>query len=114
MKSLNQVRLIGHLGSDPEARNYDNDKVMSNFSVATGEERQDKNTNGKREYTEWHRIVCFNKLAEIANAHLKKGARVYVIGKLKTSKWRDKNVGIRHFTEIIADELILLDDKPVA
>jgi single-strand DNA-binding protein len=110
MRSLNKMQLIGNVGAEPEFKEHDG-KMVSKFSVATGEEWVDKLTNEKQTNTEWHKIVCFNKLAEIVNTYLKKGARVYISGKLKTSKWQDKNNEARSTTEIIADELIMLDGK---
>src|SRR3990167_4627154 len=98
MKSLNTVKLIGHLGSDPEIKEYDG-KAVSKFSIATGEEWIDKATNEKRGCTEWHKVVCFNKLANITKDYLKKGTRVYVAGKLRTSKWQDKNNENHYTTE---------------
>lgn len=110
MRSLNNVQLIGHVGSDPEIKEL-NGKMIAQFSIATSEEWKDKVTHEKQSYTEWHKVVCFNKLAEIVKSYLKKGARIYLSGKLKTSKWQDKNNETRYTTEIIADELILLDSK---
>ncbi|MDR3491004.1 MAG: single-stranded DNA-binding protein [Gammaproteobacteria bacterium] len=110
MKSLNSIQLIGHVGSDPEL-NETGGKMVSKFSVATSEEWLDKSTLEKVKNTEWHKIVCFNKLAEIVNKYLKKGARIYVSGKLKTSAWQDINNENRSTTEVIADELIMLDSK---
>jgi single-strand DNA-binding protein len=110
MKSLNQVQLIGHLGANPEFNDH-NGMLVSKFSIATGEEWLDKLTAEKHTKSEWHKVVCFNKLAEITNKYLKKGARVYLSGKLKTSKWQDKNNENRYTTEIIVDELIMLDAK---
>jgi single-strand DNA-binding protein len=110
MKSLNNVQLIGHLGHDPETKEI-NGKMVSVFSIATSEEWLDKATTKKCTNTEWHKIVCFSKLADIVNRYLKQGARIYLSGKLKTSKWQDKNNETRHTTEIIAEELIMLDNK---
>lgn len=110
MKSLNLVQLIGHLGGDPEVKEL-NGKVVSKFAIATGEEWIDKVTNEKRGGTEWHKVVCFNKLAEIVRDYLKKGTRVYVSGKQKTTKWQDKNNENHYTTEVIVDELIMLDSK---
>lgn len=107
MKSLNQVQLIGHLGADPEFKMH-NEVMVSKFSIATSEEWVDKATLKKQQKSEWHKVVCFNKLAEIANKHLKKGSRVYVSGKLRTSSWQtDKNEN-RQSTEVVIDEIIML------
>jgi single-strand DNA-binding protein len=110
MKSLNQVQLIGHLGADPEHQE-NNGIAVCKFSVATADEWLDKLTAERLSRSEWHRIVCFNKLAGIVNQYLKKGMRVYISGKLKTNKWQDKNNESRFTTEIVADELIMLDSK---
>ncbi len=111
MKSLNQVQLIGNVGTDP-ARTEHNGVIISKFSVATGEEWLDKSTTKKVTNSEWHKVICFNKLAGIVKNYIKKGSKVYVSGKLKTSTWKDKNNENRSTTEIIVDELIMLDRKP--
>jgi single-strand DNA-binding protein len=110
MKSLNTVQLIGHLGNDPESIKHD-DKLIVKLSIATNESWTDKTSKEKKTATEWHRVVCFNKLAEVVDKYLKKGTRVYLSGKLKTSKWKDKNDETHATTEIVADELIMLDGK---
>ena len=106
MKSLNLVQLIGNLGGDPEVTEHQ-DKMIVKFSLALDEQKNSENTT-------WQKVVCFNKLAEITAAHLKKGARIYISGKLKTSKWIDKNKENRYTTEVIANELIMLDSKKTA
>jgi single-strand DNA-binding protein len=111
MKSLNNVQLIGHLGQTPEAIDYDG-KLIVKFSVATNEQWLDKVTGEKIRTTEWHKAVCFNKLAEIVKKFVNKGAKVYLSGKLKTSKWLDKNKMDHYTTEIVVEELIMLDAKP--
>ena len=113
MKSLNQVQLIGHLGGDPEVSESDG-KSYARFSIATSEEWLDKKTNVKRENVEWHNLVCFNKLADITKMYLKKGSRVFASGKLKTSKWQDKNNETKYSTQVVIDELIMLDQKPTS
>ena len=110
MKSLNHVQLIGHLNADPECKES-NGKTVAKFSIATGNEWLDKSTDEKQKTTEWHKVVCFNQLAAIVNCYLKKGARVYISGKLKTSKWQGKNNESKSITEIIANELVMLDRK---
>jgi len=110
MKSLNQVQLIGHLGNDPETKEYEG-KMVSKFSLATGEECLDKATNEKRKSVEWHRIICFNKMANIAKTYFKKGTQIYLAGKLKTTKWQDKNNTNHYTTEIVVDDVIMLDEK---
>jgi single-strand DNA-binding protein len=111
MKSLNQVQLIGHIGADPEYQENSGVEV-SKFSLATADEWLDKSTAEKLSRSEWHKVVCFNKLAAITNQYLKKGMRIYISGKLKTTKWQDKNNENRYATEIVANELIMLDGKP--
>ncbi|MEO8400584.1 MAG: single-stranded DNA-binding protein [Gammaproteobacteria bacterium] len=110
MKSLNQIQLIGHVGNDPEFKES-NGTVFSKFRLATDEGWTDKKTNEKHENTEWHRIVCFSGLGEVVKNYVKKGARIYISGKLTTSIWKDKNNETRHTTEIIADNIIMLDGK---
>lgn len=111
MKSLNSVKLIGHLGADPECKEGDKSMVVK-FCIATSEDWIDKETNEKRTITEWHNVVCFNKLAEIVKNNFKKGSRIYLAGKLKTSRWKNKSLEPRSITEIIADECIVLNSKP--
>lgn len=112
MASLNKVLLIGNLGKDPETRFMPNGGAVCNFSVATTESWKDKNTGQKQEKTEWHNIVIYGKLAEIAAQFLKKGSPVYLEGKLQTRKWQDKNTGAdRYSTEIVADEMKMLGGK---
>jgi len=105
MPSLNKVMIIGHLGRDPELKYMPNGDAVTNFSVATSESWKDKNTGEKKEQTEWHRITCYRKLAEIAGQYLKTGSTVYVEGKITTRKWKDKQGIERYTTEIIANEL---------
>ena len=112
MASLNKVLLIGNLGKDPESRYLPSGGAVCNFSIATTENWKDKNTGEKQEKTEWHNIVMYNKLAEIAGQYLKKGSSVYLEGKLQTSKWQDKNTGAdRYKTEIVADQMQMLGGK---
>lgn len=102
--ALNQAQIIGNLGKDPETRYMPNGDAVTNITVATTEKWKDKNGE-KQEHTEWHRVVFFGKVAEIAGEYLKKGSSVFVQGKLKTKKWTDKG-GVDHYTtEIIADKL---------
>jgi len=112
MASLNKVQLIGHLGKDPETRYMPNGDQVTNITVATSEQWTDKATNEKREATEWHRVVFFRRLAEIAGQYLKKGSQVYLEGKLKTRKWQDKEGQDRYTTEIHADSLKMLSKRP--
>jgi len=111
MASVNKVILVGNLGSDPEMRYMQNGDPVCNFQIATSESWKDKNTGEKKESTEWHRIVLYKKLAEIAGEYLKKGSSVYIEGKLKTRKWQDKNGVDRYTTEIHCSEMKMLGDR---
>lgn len=108
---INKVTLIGNLGADPEVRYMPNGNAVTNISVATSEGWKDKETGEKKDRTEWHRVVFFNRLAEIAGEYLKKGSKVYVEGGLRTNKWTDKSGNERHTTEIVANEMQMLDSK---
>jgi single-strand DNA-binding protein len=111
MASVNKVIIIGNLGRDPEVRYTPNGAAICNVSLATTRNWKDKNTGEKVEETEWHRVVFYDRLAEIAGEYLKKGRPVYVEGRLKTRKWADKD-GIEKFTtEIIASEMQLLGGR---
>ena len=110
-KSLNKVQLIGNLGKDPELSYTPSGVAVAKFSVATGERWKDQDGNFQ-ERTEWHNIVAWRKLAEICGQYLKKGSKVYLEGKLQTRSWDDKNTGAKRYaTEIVADDLIMLDSK---
>ncbi|MEO7385490.1 MAG: single-stranded DNA-binding protein [Gammaproteobacteria bacterium] len=111
MSGINKVILIGNLGKDPETRYKPSGKAATNFSVATSERFKDKETGEPQERTEWHRIATFDRLAEIAAEYLKKGSKVYIEGKLRTRKWTDKEGKDRYSTEIIADQMQMLDSK---
>lgn len=111
MASVNKVIIIGNLGKDPETRYMPNGDAVCNITVATTDTWKDKNTGEKKEATEWHRIVFFRKLAEIASQYLRKGAPVYVEGSLKTRKWQDQSGQDRYTTEIVADEMKMLGGK---
>ncbi|QDJ13230.1 single-stranded DNA-binding protein [Mergibacter septicus] len=111
MAGVNKVIIVGNLGNDPELRTFPNGDAVANISVATSERWQDKQTGEWREVTEWHRIVLFRRLAEIAGEYLRKGSKVYVEGKLKTRKWQDQNGQDRYSTEIQADNLQMLDSR---
>lgn len=103
-RGINKVILIGSLGKDPEVRYLPNGNAVANISLATSESWKDRNTGQKQEKTEWHRIIVFGKLAEIAGKYLAKGAQVYFEGKLQTRKWQDKATGQdKYTTEIIID-----------
>ena len=109
--SINKAIIIGFCGRDPEIRYMPNGDQITNISVATTESWIDKSTGEKKELTEWHRITFCRKLAEIAGQYLKKGAQVYVEGRLKTRKYTDKNGIERYQTEIIADQMQMLGQK---
>ncbi|MCZ4328507.1 single-stranded DNA-binding protein [Castellaniella denitrificans] len=109
MASLNRVTLIGNLGKDPEVRYTPDGMAVCTVSIATTSTWKDKATGERREETEWHRVVFYNRLAEIVGEYLKKGRSVYVEGRLKTRKWQDKETGAdRYSTEIVADQMQML------
>ena len=110
-KGINKVIIVGNLGNDPEQKAMPNGNAVTNITVATSESWKDKNTGQKQERTEWHRIVFFNRLAEIAGQYLTKGAKVYIEGRLRTRKWQDSNGNDRYTTEIVASEMQMLDSK---
>ena len=111
MSGINKVILIGNLGKDPETRYMPSGKAATNFSVATSERFKDRETGEPQERTEWHRVATFDRLAEIAAEYLKKGSKVYVEGRLRTRKWQDKEGKDRYSTEIIADQMQMLDSR---
>lgn len=111
MASLNKVLLIGNLGKDPEIRSMSNGKSVANFSVATSEQWKNKDTGQKQEKTEWHNIVAYDKLADIIGQYLRKGSKMYLEGRLQTRKWTDKEGKDRYTTEIICNEMQMLDGK---
>jgi single-strand DNA-binding protein len=110
-RGVNKVILIGNLGQDPEVRYMPNGGAVCNISLATSESWTDKSTGEKQEKSEWHRVVAFRKLAEIMGQYLTKGAKVYIEGKLQTRKWQDNNGNDRYTTEIIADQMQMLDGQ---
>ncbi|MGC6341361.1 single-stranded DNA-binding protein [Bisgaard Taxon 45] len=111
MAGVNKVIIVGNLGNDPEIRTMPNGEAVANISVATSESWIDKNTNERREVTEWHRIVFYRRQAEVAGEYLRKGSKVYVEGRLKTRKWQDQNGQDRYTTEIQGDVLQMLDSR---
>lgn len=111
-RGVNKVILIGNLGQDPETRYLPSGGAVTNITVATSETWKDKNTGQQQERTEWHRVVFFNKLAEIAGEYLKKGSKVYLEGALRTRKWQDQNGVDRYTTEIVASDMQMLDSRP--
>ncbi|QCI26149.1 single-stranded DNA-binding protein [Buchnera aphidicola] len=102
-RGINKVILIGNLGKDPEIRYMSNGNAITNITLATSESWKDKHTNTMKEKTEWHKIVFFGKLAEIANEYLRKGSQVYIEGSLQTRKWTDQNGINRYTTEVIVN-----------
>lgn len=110
-RGLNKVMIMGNLGTDPEVRYMPNGSAVTNIRVATSEGWKDKQTGEKQERTEWHRIVLFNRIGEIAAQYLKKGSRVFIEGSLRTNKWQDQNGNDRYTTEIIASSMQLMDSK---
>lgn len=111
MASVNKVTLIGNLGRDPEVRYTPNGAAVCNVSIATTRNWKDKNSGDKVEETEWHRVVFYDRLAEIAGEYLKKGRSVYVEGRLKTRKWQDKDGKDTYTTEIVAEQMQLLGGR---
>ena len=110
-RGINKVILIGNLGRDPETRYSQGGSPVTNFSIATSENWRDKSTGEQQERTEWHNVVCFGRLAEIAGEYLKKGSKVYLEGKLQTRKWQDQQGQDRYTTEIVADNMQMLDSR---
>ncbi|MDX1345208.1 MAG: single-stranded DNA-binding protein [Sedimenticolaceae bacterium] len=110
-RGVNKVILVGNLGQDPEVRYMPNGNAVTNISVATSESWKDKSTGADQERTEWHRVVMFRRLAEIAGEYLRKGSKVYIEGKLQTRKWQDQNGQDRYTTEIVADQMQMLDSR---
>lgn len=110
-RGINKVILIGNLGNDPEQKSMPNGNAVTTISVATSEGWKDKQTGQQQERTEWHRVVFFNRLAEIAGQYLSKGSKVYIEGSLRTRKWQD-NAGVdRYTTEIVGNEMQMLDSR---
>lgn len=110
-RGINKVILVGNLGNDPETRFMPSGGAVTNVSLATSRTWKDKDSGQPQEHTEWHRVVFFNRLAEIAGEYLKKGSKVYVEGSLRTNKWQDKDGNDRYTTEIIANEMQMLDSQ---
>ena len=111
MASINKVILVGNLGRDPEVRYTPDNNAITNISIATTDRYKDKNTGEQKEITEWHRVVFFNRLAEIAGEYLKKGSQVYIEGRLRTRKWTDQSGVEKYTTEIIADQMQMLGSR---
>jgi len=110
MAGINKVILVGRLGRDPEVRHTNTGNIVVNFTVATSDTWTDRQTSEKKEKTEWHRVVAFQKLAELCGNYLSKGRQVYVEGSLQTREWADKDGNKRHTTEIVASTVQFLGD----
>lgn len=110
-RGINKVILIGNLGNDPDTRYTPQGSAVTNLSLATDESYKDKNTGQMVPKTEWHRIVMFGRLAEIAKEYLRKGSKIYIEGRLQTNKWKDKDGQDRYSTDIVANEMQMLDSK---
>jgi single-strand DNA-binding protein len=114
MKGINKAIIVGTLGKDPEVNYMANGGAVTNLSVATSEKWKDKQTGEAQEKTEWHRVVMFGKLAEIASQYLKKGSKCYLEGKITTRKWQDQSGQDKYTTEIVANEMQMLDSAQSA
>lgn len=110
-RGINKVILVGNVGVDPEVRYLPNGNAVTSLSIATSESWKDKTTGEKQERTEWHRVVCFNRLGEIAGEYVRKGSKLYIEGSIRTRKWQDQQGQDKYTTEIIAADLQLLDSK---
>ncbi len=110
-RGINKVILIGNLGADPEIRQTQGGSSVANLSLATSETWKDKQTGQQQEKTEWHRVVAFNRLAEIMGEYLRKGSKVYVEGRLQTRKWQDQSGQDRYTTEVVVNEMQMLDSR---
>lgn len=110
MSGVNKVILVGRLGKDPEVRHLENGAAVANFSIATSETYKDRNTGERREQTEWHNIVLWRGLADVAERYLKKGDMIYVEGKLRTRSWEKDGI-TRYTTEIVGDNMTMLSPK---
>ncbi len=110
-RGVNKVILIGNVGGDPEVRYLPNGSTVTTITLATSESWKDKQTGQTQERTEWHRVVFFNRLGEIAGEYLRKGSKVYVEGALRTNKWQDQEGTDRYRTEIIGNEMQMLDSR---
>ena len=111
-RGINKVILIGNLGGDPEVRySAGSNKAIANITLATTDSWRDRESGEQHERTEWHRVVFFNRLAEIVEQYLRKGSKVYVEGRLQTRKWQDRDGNDRYTTEIVANEMQMLDGR---
>ena len=110
-RGVNKVIIVGNCGQDPETRFMPSGGAVTNLSIATSESWKDKNTGEQQERTEWHRVVFFNRLAEIAGEYVKKGSKLYIEGSLRTRKWQGQDGQDRYTTEIVASEMQMLDSR---
>lgn len=110
-RGVNKAIILGNVGQDPEVRYNSNGKAMASLSIATSEQWKDKQTGERKEKSEWHRVVMFGRLGEIAGEYLRKGSQVYIEGKIATRKWQDKQGQDRYTTEIVANEMQMLGGK---
>ncbi len=112
MAGVNKVILVGRLGKDPEVRHLESGTAVANFTMATTESYRDRNTGERKDITDWHNIVLWRGLADVAEKYLKKGNLIYVEGKLKTRSWEDKDGNTRYTTEVVGDNMTMLGGKP--
>lgn len=110
-RGINKVILVGNVGGDPDVRYLPNGNAVTTLSIATSESWKDKTSGEKQDRTEWHRVVCFNRLGEIAGEYVRKGSKLYVEGSLRTRKWQDQEGKDRYTTEIVAADIQMLDSK---
>lgn len=110
-RSVNKVILIGNLGQDPEVRYTQGGTAVAKLNIATSDSWMDRNSGQRQERTEWHRVILFKKTAEIAQQYLKKGSKVYIEGRLQTRKWQDQNGQDRYSTEIVCNDMQMLDGR---
>jgi single-strand DNA-binding protein len=110
-RGVNKVILIGNLGADPEVKYTPSGSAVANLRLATTESRRDKQSGEQQEHTEWHRLVMFGRLAEIAGEYLSKGSQIYVEGRIQTRKWQDRDGNDRYTTEIVANEMQMLGGR---
>lgn len=110
-RGVNKVILVGNVGADPEVRSMPSGNSVATLSIATSEAWKDKQSGEKQERTEWHRVVCFNRLGEIVGEYVRKGTKLYIEGSLRTRKWQDQQGQDRYTTEIVASEIQMLDSR---
>ena len=110
-RGINKVILVGNLGADPETRYTPSNSAVTNLRIATSETWKDKQSGDQQERTEWHRVVCWNRMAEIAAEYLRKGSKVYIEGSLRTRKWQGQDGQDRYSTEIVASDMQMLDSR---